>query len=131
MTYSFRPLNSTDTFLMFKILGKIGINEFTNCLEKDGVKQALAAVTGDKSENRNFTALGVSVTMELANVIIKNIPNCENEIYQLLANVSNLSVKQIKDLDFITFTEMILDFVVKEEFKDFIKVVSKRFMSEK
>ncbi len=130
MDYSFRTLNSADTFLMFKIIGKIGINEFSACLEKDSVKQALAAVTGE-GENKNFTALGISVTMELANVIIKNLPNCESEIYQLLANVSNATVKQIKELDFITFTEMILDFIAKEEFRDFIKVVSRRFRSEK
>ena len=127
--YTFRKLNSTDTFLMFKIIGKIGINEFTDCLGKDSVKQIMSSMAGDTSNDKATTIIGVSVILEMANVIIGNLPKCEAEIYQMLASVSNLTVKQIKELDFITFTEMIIDFIKKEEFKDFIKVVSKLFKS--
>ena len=124
--YTFRPLNSTDVFLMFKIIGKIGINEFTACFEKDTVKQMIASVTGD-----NVNAMvGISVILEMANVIIGNLPKCEQEIYQMLSNTSNLSVNQVKELDFITFTEMVIDFVKKPEFRDFIKVVSRLFKPE-
>jgi hypothetical protein len=122
--YTFRTLNSTDTFLMFKIIGKIGINEFTQCFEKDTVKQMMSAVSGGENAT---TIVGISVILEMANVIIGNLPKCEAEIYQMLSNTSNLSVKQIKELDFATFTEMVIDFIKKEEFKDFIKVVSKLF----
>ena len=125
--YTFRKLNSTDTFLMFKIIGKIGINEFTDCFGKDAVNKMVAAVTGDKSTNNATTMIGISIILEMANVIISNIPKCEVEIYELLSNTSNLTVKQVKELDFIIFTEMVIDFVKKEEFKDFIKVVSKLF----
>lgn len=127
--YTFRKLNSTDTFLMFKIIGKIGINEFTECFERDNVKQLIAKVTGGESSKDASTIVGISVILEIANVIIGNIPKCETEIYQMLSNTSNLSVEQIKGLDFATFTEMVIDFIKKEEFKDFIKVVSRLFKS--
>ena len=119
--YTFRTLNSTDTFLMFKILGKIGINEFTDCFNKDSVKQML---TGGSDM---ATTIGISVMMEAANVIIGNLPKCEQEIYQMLSNTSNLSVEQIQELDFVTFIQMVIDFIKKDEFKDFIKVVSALF----
>jgi hypothetical protein len=45
----------------------------------------------------------------------------------MLSQTSNLSVKQVETLDFPTFTEMVIDFVKKPEFRDFIKVVSKLF----
>lgn len=125
--YTFRKLNSTDTFLMFKIIGKIGINEFTECFEKDTVKQMIAAVTDGESKENATTIVGISVTLEMANVIIGNLPKCEAEIYQMLSQTSNLSVKQVKELDFAVFTEMVIDFIKKEEFKDFIKVVSRLF----
>ena len=125
--YTFRKLNSTDTFLMFKIIGKIGINEFTGCFEKDTVKQVLATVTGGESKENAAAIVGISVIFEMANVIIGNLPKCETEIYQMLSNTSNLTVKQVKELDFATFAEMVVDFIKKEEFKDFIKVVSKLF----
>jgi hypothetical protein len=112
---------------MFKIIGKIGINEFTGCFEKDTVKQMIAAVTKDGAKDNATAMVGFSVILEVANVIIGNLPKCEAEIYQMLSNTSNLSVDQVKGLDFATFAEMVIDFVKKEEFKDFIKVVSKLF----
>lgn len=125
--YNFRKLNSTDTFLMFKIIGKIGINEITECFEKDTVKKAITALAGGESTENATTIVGISVILEMANVIIAHLPQCEAEIYQLLSNTSNLTVKQVKELDFATFTEMVIEFIKKEEFKDFIKVVSKSF----
>lgn len=128
--YTFRTLNSTDVFLMFKILNKIGINEFTNCFEKESIQQLISKMTGEKSESNATAFVGFSVIIELANVIMGNLPKCENEIYQMLANTSNLSVEEIKGLDLAVFTEMVIDFIKKDEFKDFISVVSKLFKSE-
>ena len=122
--YTFRKLNSTDTFLMFKIIGKIGINEFTKSFDKDNIISLISATKG--AENAT-TVVGISVILEMANVIIGNLPKCETEIYQMLSNTSNLSVDEVRGLDFATFTEMVIDFIKKEEFKDFIKVVSKLF----
>ena len=119
--YTFRKLNSTDIFLMFKIMSKIGITEFAKCFEKDTVKELVASAGGKKDVS---TVVGIAVALEAANVILGNLPKCEDEIYQMLSNTSNLSVEKIKKLDFITFTEMVIDFIKKEEFKDFIKVVS-------
>ena len=125
--YTFRKLNSTDTFLMFKIIGKIGINEFTECFGKDAVKDMIQKFSGGKGNNDGVAMVGISVILEMANVIIGNLPKCETEIYQMLSNTSNLSVEQVKELDFATFTEMVIEFIKKEEFKDFIKVVSVLF----
>ena len=124
--YEFRKLNSTDTFLMFKIIGKIGINEFTACFDKDAVKQMISTVSGDNAN----TVVGISVMLEIANVIIGNLPKCESEIYQMLSNTSNLTVEEVRELDFATFAEMVISFIKKEEFKDFISVVSRLFKSE-
>lgn len=125
--YTFRKLNSTDTFLMFKIIGKIGLNEFTESFDKDTVKQAIRKFTVGAETKEGVTMVGISVMLEMANTIIGNLPKCEAEIYQMLSNTSNLTVEQVKGLDFATFTEMVIDFIKKEEFKDFIKVVSKLF----
>ena len=124
--YVFRPLSAVDVFPMFKIIGAIGINEFTACFEKDGVKNLLASMKDENSDNLP-SIIGISVVLEIANVIMSNIPKCENEIYQILSQTSNLSVAQVKKLDMAVFCEMVIDFIKKEEFKDFIKVVSKLF----
>lgn len=124
--YTFRKLSAVDVFPMFKIIGAIGINEFTACFEKDGIKNMIASFTGESKEDMS-SIVGISVILEIANVIIGNLPKCENEIYQILSQTSNLSVAQVKKLDMAVFFEMVIDFINKEEFKDFIKVVSKLF----
>ena len=124
--YTFRKLNSTDTFLMFKIIGKIGIKDFAKSFDKDAVQNMIKNAKGAKDA---YTAVGISVALEMANVIINNLPKCEAEIYEMLANTSNLTMEQIKSLDFVTFIEMVIDFIKKEEFKDFMKVVSRLFNS--
>lgn len=121
--YEFRQLNATDVFVMSKIISKIGINEFTGCLEHDAVKNMIASVTDGEKANETASVVGISVVLEVANVIFSNLPKCENDIYQLLSQTSNLNVKEIKALSFVDFTKMVLDFVKKDEFKDFIKVV--------
>ena len=124
--YTFRKLSSTDMFLMFKIIGRIGINDLLKSFGEDKVKEIASVVTGNKNENA-LTLVGVTVTLELVNFILANIHKCERDIYELLSNTSNLSFEQVKELDFATFTGMVIDFIKKEEFKDFIKVVLKSF----
>jgi len=128
--YTFRTLGGADVFLMFRIIGKIGVKEFNACFENDGIKHLVAAMMGEKlakEETDSVSVTYIAVILEVADVIFKNIPKCENEIFQMLSQTSNLSVDQVKELDFATFTEMVIDFIKKEEFRDFIKVVSKLF----
>ena len=135
--YEFRKLASPDVFPMFNILSKIGINEFTECFGKDSVQDLIASFTEVSTEETEqeathrkanlSTVVGVSVVLEVANVIFKNIHKCEKDIYSLLSQTSNLSVEEIKALEMTVFAEMIIDFIKKEEFGDFIKVVSRLF----
>lgn len=121
--YEFRELNATDVFVMAKIISKIGINEFTGCLEHEAVKKLLTSVTEEGKAEETASVVGISVVLEVANVIFANLSKCENDIYQLLSQTSNLSFKEVKKLSFVTFTKMILEFIKKEEFKDFMRVV--------
>lgn len=130
--YTFRELQADDTFLMFSIISKIGINKITESFGHDNVKAIVDAMTNDKDENKDaaIKKLGISVVLEMANIVLGNLPKCKEDIYQLLANTSNLTVVQIKKLNFAIFTKMVIDFIKKKEFKDFIKVVSASFNPE-
>jgi len=125
--YTFRTLQATDVFLMFKILGKIGINEFAESFGKESIQKMVSTLTGENGVAKFARTAGIAVTLEVVNVILGNLPKCEREIFQMLANTSNLSVEQVEKLDFPTFTEMVIDFIKKPEFRDFIKVASKLF----
>ena len=126
--YTFRLLGAPDIFLMAKIINQIGIKEFKACFESDSIKELIQKMMANEANNdeSNIVSVGVGVAVEIASVILGNLPKCENDIYQMLSQTSNLSVEEIKAPgNAVMFLEMVIDFVKKEEFRDFIKVVSK------
>lgn len=128
--YTFRKLSAEDMFLMFRILGKIGIRELKNIFNGEDMKALLESFGQGADQNADsakaLTAIGVSVGFEAVDIIMRNLPRCEEEIYQLLAQTSNREKNAIRK-DAILFAEMLVDFVKKEEFPDFIAVVSRLF----
>jgi hypothetical protein len=133
--YEFRMLGAEDVFPMVNIISKIGIKEFKSLFEGDGLKGMMSGAIGDAKkksggeslDEASIVSLGASVFLELATIILCNLPKAEKDIFQLLSNTSNLSVDEIKKLGLADFTEMVIDFFKKDEFKDFMKVVSKLF----
>ena len=122
--YTFRKLTTEDIFPMFKVIRKLGLKQFQ---ENGGVKDIILKFVDSGKEKVNTTALGIDIVLEIAFIFIDNLPNCEQELYALLAQTSNLSVEEIKSQDMATTFEMVVDFIRKDEFGDFIKVVSKLF----
>lgn len=119
-TYEFRTLTSKDIFPMARLLNKIGIRKFKEAFQNDELTKMM-------SGEKNVEAIGVTVAFDIAGIILEALPNCENEIFDMLTSVSNLKRKEIETLDIGTFFNMIVDFIKKPEFKDFIQVVSKLF----
>jgi isopropylmalate/homocitrate/citramalate synthase len=112
---------------MFTIINKIGLNEFKAFFDGDNLARLAASFKGGKTAEKAIEEVGISVFIELVSIILGNLPKCENDIFNMLANTSDLTVEQVRKLDMAEFAEMIMDFVKKEEFADFIKVVSKLF----
>lgn len=130
--YTFRLLGAPDIFLMAKIIKTIGIKEFKTCFEAEGITSMIQNMMMEQKEagedDSNIISVGVGVALEIADVILGNLPKCEKDIYQLLSQTSNLSVEEIKAPgNAVMFLEMVIDFIKKEEFRDFIKVVLKLF----
>ena len=124
--YKFRKLSAEDMFLMFRIIKNIGVNEFKKCFEGENIEALVTAFKNSGGDSKALTAVGVSIGFDAIDLILGNLPKCEKEIYQLLAQVSGLSEDEVKN-DMIMFTEMVIDFVKKDEFPGFFKVVSKLF----
>lgn len=127
--FELRGLKSDDMFPMFGILSKIGFKDLKNNLNPDRVAELTNALKkqDDSSAVDMSTYVGFNIMLEVVEIIMKNLPNCKVEIYNLLASLSGMTAKQIANLDMVTFTEMIIAVVQKEEFKDFFKVVAKLF----
>lgn len=131
-----RELKSSDIFPMVGILNKIGFKELKTILTPDKVKDMMKTFSSDgKDENENkddsgvdnTTVLGFNMILEVAGLVMGNLPSCEQELNRFIANVTNLSVKQVSDLPMSEYAEIIISIVQKQEFKDFFKAVSKLF----
>ncbi|KIR03463.1 hypothetical protein P261_02278 [Lachnospiraceae bacterium TWA4] len=135
MEYTLRRLKADDIFPMIQLLSKLGVKELKDSLDPEVVKKSIQMIReeGNDEDNKEnlqtelIYSVGMSVVLDVVEFILVKLPTCKKEIYTILANVSGLSVKDIADLDFAVFTNMIFDFVQKEELGDFIKAVSRFF----
>ena len=107
--FEFRQLCSEDLFPMFGLLNKIGFREF--------FKTSFQNI--DLNEE-NLTSIGKTVMFELAGTVLSNIEKCKHEIFSILASVSGKSEDEISKLPLPDFAEMVIEFVKKPEFMDFI-----------
>ncbi len=129
--YELRALASKDVFLMSKIISKIGVNEFIKTFESPEIRK-LVVTSFNKDEAAETDAgviqmAGIGVALEMANILLTNLSSCEVEIYSFLSSLSGISAAEIMELPMNVFVEMVIDVCKKDEFKDFIKVVSKLF----
>ena len=141
--YTLKPLTGEHIFPMVSIVRKIGLKELKSCISEDTITQIVSFFAGgmkgaekedtekkEKSEEEIYAAIGVTVlptVLDVAEVLFANIEKAEADIFKFLASVSDLSVKEIRELPILDVFEMIVDVVKKEEFKDFFKVFSKLF----
>lgn len=125
--YELRKLTADDVFPMFQIISKIGFKEFKGCFDSPDVKAVIAKAASSEAGQADLTSIGMTVALDLASVIVSNLGSCKNDIYLLLSQLSGMTAKEIAELPMVTFFEMIIDVVKKEEFKDFFQVVTKLF----
>lgn len=119
--WHFRELKGKDIFLMLPVLKKIGINNIKKCFNGDIIK-GIVATNRDKEYEKQVEMATYGAMLEFGQVLIEGLESCENEIFNLLEKTSNLSRGEIENLSMVELPTMIIDFVKKEEFKDFFKV---------
>ncbi len=119
-----RQLTSKDIFPMCQIIKKIGIDEFKQCFS---TPEVLKMVSEDGGTGKVANQIGISIMFDIVSIIVGNLPKCKDEIYNFLASLTGSSSKELEELSIADFTQLIVDLVQKEEFKDFIGVVSKLF----
>lgn len=125
--YEFNKIGADDIFTMVSIISKIGVNKFSQCLQGEEMRELVSKLKSNKNVTKDDISIvaGAGVLLNVAQVIFEGMPKCKDDIYKLLSDTSNLSLEEVKALDGVTFFEMIIDFVKKEEFMDFIKAASK------
>ena len=115
--YTLRDLTSDDIFLVVGIVNKIGVREMKKCFESPDVMKAISGAAEGKDED--VSAIGMTVMVEIASLILTHLPGCKGEIYVLLASLSGMTEDEIAKLPFMTFVRMVKEVIGKKEFRDF------------
>ena len=111
--YTLRKFNDGDLFPILKILKKIGI--------KDCKEAFVQVASGEKT----LKEIGILASFDLADILIGNLTKVEEEVYSLYADMSGLSVDEIRSMEFGTLPLMIVDSFNGVKNTSFFKVLSK------
>jgi hypothetical protein len=129
-TYTLRSLQGADIFPMSAIIKKIGVKEFKNAFQDEEIKDLVKSInSGEISKDAAANQAGMAVILNIVDVVLGNLPRAEKNIYKFLASLSGMKPDEVAALPMATFTGMVIDVIQKDEFKDFIKVVSRLFKS--
>jgi hypothetical protein len=129
-TYTLRSLQGADIFPVSAIIKKIGVKEFKNAFQDEEIKRLVQSINnGDMSRDAAANQAGMAVILNIVDVVLGNLPRAEKDIYKFLASLSGMKPDEVAALPMATFTAMVIDVIQKDEFKDFIKVVSRLFKS--
>ncbi|MBD9172899.1 MAG: hypothetical protein EGP83_07160 [Clostridiales bacterium] len=115
-----RRLRADDLFTMMRILSKIGVEDLRAALPGKTTIQRV------REGNESAETVGVTVALTIADKLLSRLPDCKNEIYTLLADVSGKTPAEIAALDMGVFAEAVFDLMASEDFRDFFTRLMKR-----
>ena len=88
----------------------------------DDLADVLVQIT---TKEKTMTEIGIATVAKLVVAILKNIHKVHDDLYEILSDVSGMSVEEIEGSAFGTTPLMIWDIVHNEKNASFFKVVSK------
>lgn len=115
-----RELKSTDMGIICKIITAIGARQLKECFNVDSVRGEDGKINVDE--------IGMSIFFDIAGIVVSNIPKAEDEIMRFVASVAGMSMKEVQNLSFAEYGELIVRIVTKKEFQDFFSRVMKLFV---
>ncbi|AIM64201.1 hypothetical protein WS105_0611 [Weissella ceti] len=113
-----RELKADDLFKMMPIIGKLDIKDVVVNMFQGGL------VDKDDEEEQDEELVGMEIVATLIQTLMTNIPLVKDELNSLLGDLTGKTEKEIGDLDFGTYTKLIVDFFKKPELGDFFKSIA-------
>ena len=121
MNLQMRTLKGTDIFTVLRLLSKLGVKDlvfdmFGNTdLAKVKDTKDLAILQNDKG--LNFMAV-------IFETLTEKLPLIEDDLNQFLGELTGNDAKDIAELEFGEYMQLIMDFFKKEELRDFFQQLS-------
>lgn len=123
--YELRKLKGDDIFLVVRILNKIGIKNVKRCFESADVLNAI--MTAQDEGEKDMTAVGISVALDVAALVMENLDGAKKDIYALLSTLSGMKETEIAEMDLADFAGLVMDVIKMEGFRVFFQRVIASF----
>lgn len=117
--YSFRKITGRDLFKLAKFFKKIDINEIKRLFDDVNNIRCFFANNYDNAEHRIMD--GGKLVLSIVDIVLENMAKLEDDVFEVLAEFSDLSIEEINELDLEIFEEMLIDFIQMPQILDFIK----------
>ena len=129
ISYRLRPLKDKDLFPMLNILKKAGIKDLKSAFVQDayGGKNSQDA-SEDTQNKKSIKDIGLMTAFDLVDILLGNLPNIEDEVYDLWSDISGIPVDEMKEQEFGTLPLMIADTFAQAGNNSFFRVLS-RYLS--
>ena len=128
-----RELRGDDMFSMLSIIGKLDIKDdlvelFEKQQDKDSQLLGHLSKKPTKAEKEKQEKMlekrGMQMIAGLIQTILANINKAKSDINTFLADLTNTSIQEIQELNFVDYTQLIVKFFKKPELKDFLTSIS-------
>lgn len=129
MTYTLRNPQATDLFVVSKIIKAVGIKNIAECFKSEKL-DTFKAKFSDKDTpmtDNDMSEAGIIIMTEIGELIFDKLDVVENDVFKFMANLSGLTIDDIKTMDIVDFAEMFMDIIKNPKFSDFIEVVLRSF----
>ena len=115
-SFELRMLTSQDIFPVCGIIRKIGFKEIKEVFSNPELIELA------KGGTASIESIGFGITLDLAGVLISNLPACEKELYAFVSSVSGRKVDELRAMSMADFLEIVVAIIRKDEFRDFFRV---------
>lgn len=124
MDLQMRPLKANDAMDILNLLGKLNVVEGIKDIFNGEKRDKIIEFAQDAEDEEKATQIGLLVFAELADLIVKNVPQHRAEVYALLADVYQTDVQTIENLTIKDFAKLIIDFLKHEDFSELLESVT-------
>lgn len=111
--YTLRRLKDKDLFPILGIISEV----FPDDLAKVFVQLS--------TKEKTVQEVGAMAVLKMVLAVLKNMDKVQDEVYDLLSDVSGIPAAEIQEMEFGTTPMMIWDIVANEKNNGFFKVLSK------
>lgn len=125
MEYTLRRMTSADIFPMCTIIKKLGIEEIKKIMNSpELIKMVSGIQNSKKSDDEKIFEIGFNGVLDMAILIVGNIPKIETDLYKFLASMTKMTEKELREVSPADFLELIIAVIKHEDFKDFFNRAS-------